>query len=261
MTPLKPLTKKPPAALPPLLPKEPATPDWRSAGVAEKPPGCDACKYSRIGAGFCGDDSPVGKKLAIICSAPTKGEILEQIPWHGAQGWIYTRLFLDGAGIPRNEVLISHVLRCRPPFKRFGGTGDSYPRGTDRRNAEGTCRQYDKSHTYRGVLSAGGIKDFAPDTFLVTFEPEKALEVTAYQRIIQEDLKKAWRLVAKGRRVCVLMGSPAFEMFADGLEAEGGVKTFRSHYWSATWPFGDKPTMDVPRTGFAAPSTKIWRRE
>ena len=259
MTPLKPLTKKP-ASLPPLI-KTPTNPDeWRSAGVAEKPAGCAACKYSGIGAGFCGDDSPKGKKLAILCSAPTKGEILEQIPWRGPQGWLYTRMFLDNIGIPRNEVLIAHVLRCRPPFKRIGGTGDSYPRGADRRNAEITCRQYDQRHTYRGVLQDGGIKDFAPDTFLTTFEPEKALEVTAYQRIIQEDIKKAWRLTEKGRRVCVLMGTPAFEMFADGREDEGGVKTFRGDYWPASWPFGDTPAIATPRVGFAAPKGKVWRR-
>ena len=109
------------------------------------------------------------------------------------------------------------------------------------------------------MLQAGGVKTFAPDTFLVTFEPEKALEVTAYQRIIQEDLKKAWRLVQKGRRVCVLMGTPAFEMFADGMDDEGGGKTFRGHYWAAAWPF-DTMTVVPVKPSFGVPAGKIWRR-
>ena len=63
---LKPLKK--PAALPPLI-KDKLKDEWRSVGVAEKPPGCSACKYSTIGTGFCGDDNPVGKRLAILCAA------------------------------------------------------------------------------------------------------------------------------------------------------------------------------------------------
>lgn len=253
--PLKPLPKTS-KTLPPIIKSE--SKDWRSSGVSEKPAGCEACKYSSIGAGFCGDDNPKGKKLMILCSAPTKGEILEQIPWHGPQGWIYTKFFLDEAGIPRNEVFISHVIRCRPPFKRVGGSDDSYPKGADRRNAELTCRQFDNSHTYRGDLLESGIKEFAPDTFLVTFPPEKALEVTAYKRIIQEDIKKAWRLVGAGRRVCVLMGTPAFELVADGLEDEGGVKTWRGHYWSGMWGYD---TMTAVKPRFAAPErSNRWRR-
>ena len=211
--------------------------EWRSAGVAQKPDQCGACKYSGTGAGFCGDDSPKGKRMVILCAAPTKGEILEQIPWFGAQGWLYTRFFLEDLGIPRHEVMISHVLRCRPPFRRTGSSGDSYPGGTDRRNAEMSCRTFDGCHTYKGDVLAGGIKEFGPDTFLVTFEPEKSLEVTAYKRIIQADIAKAWRLVVNGRRVCVLMGTPAFELVGGGLVTEGGVKTWRGHYWSGSWPF------------------------
>lgn len=252
---LKPLKK--PAALPPLIKDKPKD-EWRSAGVAEKPSGCAACKYSTIGTGFCGDDNPAGKRLAILCAAATKGEILEQIPWAGPQGWAYTKMFLDEAGIPRNEVLIAHVLRCRPPFQRTGSQTDSYPTGGNRRNAELSCRQYDESHTHRGVLSPGGIKTFAPDTFLVTFEPEKALEVTAYKRIIQEDIKKAWRLVQKGRRVCVLMGEPPFALLGDGLVDEGGVKNWRGHYWRAQWPY-DTMVKLAPTT-FAAPKAEKWRK-
>lgn len=133
---------------------------------------------------------------------------------------------------------------------------DCYPTSTQRRNAELTCRSYDKCHSDRGHIQEGGIKDFAPDTFLVTFEPEKALEITAYKRIIQEDIKKAWRLVEKGRRVMVLMGEPPFTLLGDGLSAEGGVKNWRSHYWSATWPFGD---IVVPKVAFAPPKNRYRR--
>ena len=255
MPPLKLLVKQS-KPLPPVI-KSDQQP-WVSSGVSGKPSGCQACKYSTIGSGFCGDDNPKGKKLMILCSSPTKGEIFEQMAWAGPQGWAYTRMFLDTAGIPRNEVFVSHVIRCRPPFKRIGGSNDSYPRGADRRNAELTCRQYDDSHTYRGDILEGGIKVFAPDTFLVTFEPEKALEVTAYKRIIQEDIKKAWRLVNAGRRVCVLMGTPAFELVADGLEDEGAVKTFRGHFWSSAWKYD---TMSAVKPKFAAPDRPTrWRR-
>lgn len=188
--------------------------------------------------------------MAILCSAPTKGEILEQIPWQGPQGWAYTKMFLDAAGIPRNEVMISHVLRCRPPFKRVGGVGDNYPTGSDRRNSELTCRHFDESHTYRGDIQAGGIKTFSPTRYLVTFAPENALEVTAYKRVIQEDVKKAWRFVTAGHKVCVLMGEPAFQLLGGGLTEMGGVKNWRGHFFDATgWPFdtmSSKPKFGVP---------------
>lgn len=193
----------------------------------------------------------------ILCSAPTKVEILEQIPWQGPQGWAYTKMFLDSAGIPRNEVMVAHVLRCRPPFKRVGGVGDNYPTGADRRNAELTCRHFDDSHTHRGKIELEGIKTFAPSRFLVTFPPESALEVTAYKRVIQEDIKKAWRFVQAGHKVCVLMGEPAFALLGGGLIEEGGVKNWRGHFWNVEgWPFdiaNQKPT-------FAAPSAKAWRK-
>ena len=256
MSTLPPLKKK--TSLVSLAP-QPKAADWISPGVVAKPDACRACKYSLIGAGFCGDDSPVGKKMAVLCSAPTKGEILEQVPWWGAQGWVYTKFFLDSAGIPRNEVMISHVLRCRPPFKRVGGVGDNYPTGTDRRNAEFTCRHFDDSHTHRGVIEPGGIKSFSPTRYLVTFAPENALEVTAYKRVIQEDFKKAWRFVQKGHKVCILMGEPAFNLLGGGLCDEGGVKNWRSHYWDAEgWPFDISSKENKPT--FAAPTAKQWRK-
>lgn len=257
---LKPLVK-PVKSLPPIIPAstESPTEKWTSSGVVDKPAGCDSCKYSGVGSGFCGDDSPKGKRMAILCSAPTKGEILEQMAWHGSQGWIYTKFFLDSAGIPRNEIMISHVLRCRPPFRRVAVGTDSYPGGGDRRNAELTCRQYDKSHTYRGDIQSGGIKDFAPTRFLITFEPEKALEVTAYKRVIQEDIKKAWRFVQAGHRVCVLMGTPAFELCGGGLVAEGGVKLWRGHFFDVDgWPFD---TMTAEKKYFAIPAKSTWKRK
>ncbi len=253
---LKPITAlKPAPKLLPILGTPPST-EWSSTGVSEKPSGCNSCKYSLVGSGFCGDDNPDGKKLLILCAGSTKGEILEQIPWAGPQGWLYSKMFLEQNGIPRNEVMISHVLRCRPPFKRNHTGIDSYPTGAERRNAELTCRQFDDSHSYRGVLQAGGIKTFAPDTFLVTFEPEKALEVTAYKRVIQADIAKAWRLAQKGRKVCVLMGEPSFALLGDGLVDEGGVKNWRGHYWHAEWPYD---TMVAAQPKFIAPKPKKWR--
>jgi hypothetical protein len=107
------------------------------------------------------------------------------------------------------------------------------------------------------VLQAGGIKTFAPDTFLVTFEPEKALEVTAYKRVIQEDIAKAWRLVQKGRRVAVVMGEPAFAMVGEGMIEEGGVKNWRGHYWRGEWAYD---TMVKLAPGFAAPkAVRKWK--
>lgn len=243
---LKPLPK----VIPPLIQPAVIPATWLSPGVTAKPDACNSCKYSGIGSGFCGDDNPEGKRMMILCSAPTKGEILEQIPWQGPQGWAYTKMFLDSAGIPRNEVMVAHVLRCRPPFKRVGGVGDNYPTGTDRRNAELTCRHFDESHTYRGGIQTGGIKTFAPTRYLVTFPPESALEVTAYKRVIQEDIKKAWRFVLAGHKVCVLMGEPAFQLLGGGLPEMGGVKNWRGHYWDADgWPYNGsaiKPTFGAP---------------
>lgn len=190
-------------------------------GVQKKPVGCDGCGYKNIGVGFCADEKPSEPLIAMVLEAPGGDEILEGRPLWGRAGqrWLWQLIVKNGRR--REDVLICNTLRCRPR-----GNGDrkaqlnDFPTGKLREEAERNCRQYDEK-----------LREFAPDTFVVTLHPAMLLRSTAMTRLVKKDVGLAFELAEKGRRVAVLMGDKAMHLVAPWLK--NGVKGWRGHWWYA----------------------------
>ena len=63
------------------------------------------------------DGSP-GARLMFVGEAPGADEDAQGIPFVGRAGQLLTRMIEDGMGIPRRDVYICNVLKCRPPGNR-----------------------------------------------------------------------------------------------------------------------------------------------
>jgi len=207
------------------------------SGLMDKPANCAMCKFAPRGAGFCPDDSPEGKNMMFLLPTPTKGEISDQVGWAGPQGWIYGQELLKPVGLWRKDIMITHVLRCRPPWDfRIGA--DGYPTAGARRAAEMSCRTYDGQHGDGvGGLAPGGLLAFRPNMFVVSFEPQKAMEVMALKTLIRASLARAKKFKDLGFRVCVLFGEPALSLVAPDLADTGGIKAWNGHYFEADWKY------------------------
>jgi len=103
--------------------------------VKSKPAACEGCSLYHTGVGYVLGHGPKTAKLALVGEAPGADEAEAGLPFVGGAGHILDAL-LKQAGIPRKEVFIDNVLRCRPP-------GNKYPTGKTRTAAESQCRQYD----------------------------------------------------------------------------------------------------------------------
>lgn len=190
-------------------------------GVQKKPMGCAGCEYSQVGVGFCADERPAAPRIAWVLEAPGGDEILEGRPLWGRAGqrWLWQLVVRNG--YKREDVLLCSVLRCRPR-----GNGDrkaqlnDFPTGKLREEAERNCRQYDER-----------LKEFAPDTYVVTLHPKMLLTSAAMTRLVKKDVKLAFDLAERGRRVAVLMGDKAMHLVAPWLK--NGVKGWRGHWWYA----------------------------
>jgi DNA polymerase len=87
-------------------------------GLAEEVSGCTQCGLSatRTQTVF-GDGSPTAD-LVFVGEAPGADEDREGIPFVGRAGQLLTKIIEDGMKIPRREVYICNVLKCRPPGNR-----------------------------------------------------------------------------------------------------------------------------------------------
>lgn len=65
---------------------------------------------------FC-DGSP-GARILFVGEAPGADEDAQGVPFVGRAGQLLTKMIEDGMGIPRRDVYIANVLKCRPPDNR-----------------------------------------------------------------------------------------------------------------------------------------------
>ena len=63
------------------------------------------------------DGSPEARVL-FVGEAPGADEDAQGVPFVGRAGQLLTRMIEDGMGIPRKDVYICNVLKCRPPDNR-----------------------------------------------------------------------------------------------------------------------------------------------
>ena len=210
--------------------------EWHSPGVGEKPSECQTCPFSLRSKGFVGDFVGSNPKVALLLSFPHNADILERMPLKG-DWWNYIlREFLYPSGFKKENLLVSYVLRCKPPWnpkRRQPG----YPTGRTRDMAEIGCRVYDDRHMVDGELEPQGLLNFDPNIVLVTFDLKDVLGVPAYKRQIQRDLQKAKMLVEKGYRPLVTFGSEATELHLPWVRGKGGAKAFRGHFTEQEYKF------------------------
>jgi len=211
---------------------------WRAQGIGAKPPSCSLCPCCPKTHGFIYDYVGRDPKLAVVFPSPSKDEVNERTPLAGNMGWWFLKHFIEPLGYTKENLVISYVLRCKQPWS-WRKKGDDYPTGRDRELAETRCRQYDGTQASFGVPKQGGLKAFAPNLALLTFEPKDVFKVNAYYRQIQVDFQKAKRFVECGYRPVVLCGTEAGSLIFKWIEGAGGAKSNRGTFEELEngWPF------------------------
>ncbi len=115
---LAPMAKRrdPGPAAPP-LPFDPQA----EMSLAELQTAVDGCLRCKLGAGRTNLVFGVGNpaaKLVIVGEAPGANEDAEGIPFVGRAGQMLTKMIENVIEVPRQEVYICNILKCRPPGNR-----------------------------------------------------------------------------------------------------------------------------------------------
>jgi hypothetical protein len=223
LPPLKIYVKNPP-------PKE----EWSSSGIAGKPKACEFCPCHTTQTGFVPDYFPPEAKVLFVLSAPRPDDAEEQLPLSGGMGKWLMREFVYKLGHKKEDVAITHILRCAP---RITQKGIEYPTGPKRGKAENMCRQYDDKQGVEGQLVPGGVKKFNPNVFMLTFELTSVKYGPAFQHLLKESVRKCFRLAEKGYRPALVCGKEAGELFFPYAfsQGQGGTKSWINHYMVSDW--------------------------
>lgn len=208
---------------------------WRSSGPDRKPTACESCSFSYYSSGFLGDYNSGLAKAALVFRTPSKDEVNEKTALAGAKGYWFLKNFIEPLGWKKSDLLVSHVLRCYPPYKKLN---NGYPTGFVKKQAEGVCRQYDRLQFEKGEQKDGGIVTFCPNLFLITFDIDDILSAPSFYRQVKLDMEKCKRFVDAGYKPVVLFGTEAAALIAPYVEGSGGAKGWRGHFGEIEgWPF------------------------
>ena len=79
---------------------------------------CRKCPLCRTRKNVVFGEGNPGAKLVFIGEAPGADEDLEGRPFVGAAGKLLTKIIENGLKMPREEVFIGNILKCRPPGNR-----------------------------------------------------------------------------------------------------------------------------------------------
>ena len=202
------------------------TTGWNSPGVRLKPTPCKMCAFAAVGKGFCQDYVPEEPKIAFIMDIPTGDDIIEQYPFSGAQGFVWTKILIEDLGYKKEDVLITHAIRCKPENDKYGKP--KYPSSFPQKQAELNCRQYDEA-----------LVKFDPNVFVITLHPRSIHTVGCHQVQIQRDVSKALSFANKGYRPAVLFGDGPAQLYFPYIKDNGGLKSWRGHWWIGSNPFKD----------------------
>ncbi len=115
---LAPMAKRrDPGPEPPPLPFDPEA----DMSLAELEAAVDGCLRCKLGAGRTNLVFGVGNpaaNLVIVGEAPGANEDAEGIPFVGRAGQMLTKMIENVIEVPRQEVYICNILKCRPPGNR-----------------------------------------------------------------------------------------------------------------------------------------------
>jgi DNA polymerase len=84
------------------------------AGVAA----CYACDLCKTRTQTVFQDGQGQRKVLFVGEAPGADEDRQGVPFVGRSGQLLTDIITKGMGVPRQEVWIANVLKCRPPENR-----------------------------------------------------------------------------------------------------------------------------------------------
>jgi len=79
---------------------------------------CTRCRLSTGRTQIVFGDGNPGAKLLFVGEGPGEQEDLRGIPFCGRAGELLTSMIEKGLGIPRSEVYICNIVKCRPPGNR-----------------------------------------------------------------------------------------------------------------------------------------------
>ncbi len=79
---------------------------------------CEACGLAKTRTQTVFMDGAGTRKLLFVGEAPGADEDQQGVPFVGRAGKLLTDIVEKGMGIPRQEVAIANVLKCRPPENR-----------------------------------------------------------------------------------------------------------------------------------------------
>lgn len=90
--------------------------------MLKKPELCRGCTLFGDGHGFTNNEGSGSLPLLVIAEAPGEHEVDEMLPlrWSGRSGAVFRRA-LKELGIPSSALIITNVLRCRPPDNELRG--------------------------------------------------------------------------------------------------------------------------------------------
>jgi hypothetical protein len=181
-----------------------------------RPESCHSCRLHFLPscAGFCADTGdPQRAKIAVMFPSPTKDGALSNNPF---LSWFY-RDVIAPAGFKKEDLLLSHAIRCVPPKteealgKRVSGKGNLT-------HALQVCRQSD------GLLGL-----FNPNLAIVGVEPAALIKTPAYAKLLREAVfKRAYSFYTRGYRSVVLLGPQAASLVLPFIG--DSVKSWVGHY-------------------------------
>ncbi len=204
------------------------------SGVRKKPEKCKLCPMYYKGIGFCEDSEPTSPKIAYIFDTPGSDDVLDQHPFSGPQGYAWDKLLISGLGWKKEEVLLSHILRCKQTATKFGKP--EYPTAWLQKQSELNCRRFDEQ-----------LIAFDPNVFVITVHPRDIRLIGCYQPQIVRDCEKAKEFAFKGYRPAVLFGQNVAKLYYPWADKMGGIKNCRGHWWIGEYPFSEGFKEDKKR--------------
>ncbi|TAH35017.1 MAG: uracil-DNA glycosylase [Planctomycetota bacterium] len=88
------------------------------ADIAERAARCTRCKLAHTRTQAVPGEGAADARILFVGEAPGADEDRTGRPFVGAAGQLLTRMIEHGIGLPRSQVFICNVLKCRPPGNR-----------------------------------------------------------------------------------------------------------------------------------------------
>lgn len=94
------------------------------AGISARIAACRACGLHGTRSQVVPGEGNPGARILFVGEAPGADEDRQGRPFVGRAGKLLTRIIEDGIGLPREEVFIANILKCRPPENRDPASGE-----------------------------------------------------------------------------------------------------------------------------------------